>query len=55
MRLKDLAGGRVGYGYRRLHILLKREGWEVNHKRIYRLYRHEGLALRKKRPRRRVA
>jgi putative transposase len=54
MRLRDLAAARVRYGYRRLHILLRREGWPVNHKRIYRLYRLEGLSLRlkhrKKRP-----
>ena len=55
IRLKDLAGVRIGYGYRRLHVLLRREGWRVNHKRIYRLYRQEGLGLRKKLPRRRVA
>jgi len=36
MRLKELAAARVRYGYRRLHILLQREGWEVNHKRTYR-------------------
>lgn len=34
MRLRELAAARVGYGYRRLHILLWREGWEVNHKRV---------------------
>jgi len=54
MRLRDLAAARVRYGYRRLHILLQREGWQVNHKRVYRLYRLEGLSLRlkhrKKRP-----
>ena len=55
MRLRDLAAGRVGYGYRRLHILLQREGWNVNHKRVYRLYREEGLGMRKRPPRRRVA
>lgn len=55
MRLKELAGTRVGYGYRRLHILLRREGWDVNHKRIYRLYREENLSLRTKTPRRRVS
>ena len=38
-RLKDLAAARVRYGYRRLHVLLRREGWSVNHKRVYRLYR----------------
>jgi putative transposase len=48
MRLRDLAGARVRYGYRRLQVLLQREGWQVNHKRIYRLYRLEGLSLRLK-------
>ncbi len=33
IRIRDLAQARVSYGYRRLHILLKREGWKVNHKR----------------------
>lgn len=37
--------GRVRYGYRRLTVLLKREGWEVNAKRIYRLYTEEGLIV----------
>ena len=41
MRLRELAMARVGYGYRRLHILLWREGWRVNHKRVYRLYRDD--------------
>ncbi len=52
-RLRELAGTRVSYGYKRLHILLRREGWRVNQKRIYRLYGEEALALRRKRPRRR--
>ena len=55
IRLKDLAASRVGYGYRRLYILLRREGWVVNHKRVYRLYGQEGLAMRRKPPRRRVS
>jgi putative transposase len=49
LRLRDLAATRVRYGYRRLHVLLRREGWRVNHKRIYRLYREEGLSIRVKR------
>jgi putative transposase len=49
LRLRDLAATRVRYGYRRLHILLRREGWHVNHKRVYRLYREEGLGIRVKR------
>jgi putative transposase len=55
IRLRDLAASRVSYGYRRLHILLVREGWDVNHKRVYRLYREEGLSLRRKTPKRRVS
>lgn len=53
MRLRELAMARIGYGYRRLHILIAREGWSVNHKRVYRLYKEEGLAMRKRPPRRR--
>jgi putative transposase len=52
LRLKELAAARVRYGYRRLHVLLRREGWPVNHKRVYRLYRLEGLVIRQKTPRR---
>lgn len=52
-QLKELAAARVSYGYRRLHTLLRREGWGVNLKRIYRLYCEEDLQLRRKRPRRR--
>ena len=50
MRLKELAAARVRYGYRRLHVLLRREGWPVNAKRVHRLYREEGLAIRPKLP-----
>ena len=46
---------RVRYGYRRLHVLLRREGWTVNHKRIHRLYAEEGLSIRTKLPRRKRA
>jgi len=49
VRLRELAGSRVRYGYRRLTVMLKREGWEVNAKRIYRLYTEEGLIVRTKR------
>jgi putative transposase len=55
MRLRDLAAARVRYGYRRLHVLLQREGWHVNHKCVYRLYRLEGLGLRLKQRRKRVS
>lgn len=54
MRLRELAHERVRWGYRRLHVLLGREGVVVNHKCVYRLYREEGLAVRR-RKRKRVA
>jgi len=54
MRIREIAETRVRYGYLRIHILLRREGWRVNHKRVYRIYREEGLNLRRKRPRRHV-
>ncbi len=55
IRLRDLASSRVHYGYRRLHVLLRREGWKVNAKRIYRLYKLEGLSLRLKKSKKRVS
>ena len=55
LRLRDLAAVRVRYGYRRLHVLLRREGWAVNPKRVYRLYQQEGLSLRLKPRRKRVS
>ena len=55
MRMKEIAAARVRYGYYRIYILLRREGWMVNHKRVYRLYREEGLSMRVKRPRRHVS
>jgi len=45
----------VRYGYRRLHVLLLREGWQVNHKRFYRLYKEEGLSLRLKSKKKRTS
>jgi putative transposase len=53
-RIKEIAETRVRYGYRRVHVLLRREGWAVNHKRVARLYREMGLQLRNKSPKRRV-
>ena len=55
IRIRDLAQARVSYGYRRLHVLLQREGWKVNHKRVYRLYRQEGLLMRHRRHKRHVS
>ena len=46
MRLRELAASRVRFGYRRLTVLLRREGWQVNAKRIYWLYTDEGLTVR---------
>ena len=43
------------YGYRRITALLRRRGWQVNHKRVYRLYNQEGLMLRTKKPKRHVS
>ena len=53
-RIKEIAETRVRYGYRRIHVLLRREGWAVNGKCVYRLYRSQGLQLRNKTPKRRV-
>ncbi len=53
IRLRDLAAARVRYGYRRLAVLLRREGWRINHKLVYRLYVEEGLQMRRKNPKRR--
>ena len=55
MRMKELAVARPRYGYRRLHVLLRREGWMVNPKRVLRLYREEGLTLRIPRKKRKYA
>lgn len=54
-RIREIAETRVRYGYRRIHVLLRREGWRVNAKRVYRLYREEGLQLRNKSPKRKVS
>ncbi len=53
-KIRDLARSRVRYGYKRIHVLLKRQGIHVNKKRVYRLYCQEGLQLRPRRPRRHV-
>jgi putative transposase len=53
VRLRELAEQRRRFGYRRLHVLLEREGVVVNVKRVRRLYREEGLSLRQRRGRRR--
>jgi putative transposase len=54
-RIRELAETRVRYGMWRIHTLLRREGWLINHKKTHRIYCEEGLNLRRRRPRRRVA
>jgi putative transposase len=51
-RLTELALTWRRFGYRRLHVLMQREGWQVNHKRIYRLYRNAGLSVRRRKRKR---
>jgi putative transposase len=51
-RLRSLAEERPRFGYRRLHVMLRREGFAVNAKRVYRLYRLDGLAVRRKKRKR---
>jgi putative transposase len=51
MRIREIAQARIRYGYRKIRVLLNREGWKVGKKLVYRLYREEGLTLRHK-PRR---
>ena len=53
-RMRELEQTRVRYGYRRLRVLMRREGWHVGKARVYRVYTEEGLALRRTRPWRHV-
>jgi putative transposase len=53
-RIKEIAETRVRYGYRRIHVLLRREGWPVNVKLVNRLYCEMSLQLRNKSPKRKV-
>jgi len=55
LRIKEITQTRVHYGYRRVHVMLRREGHKDNVKRVYRLYREKGLSLHLKRPRRNKA
>jgi putative transposase len=54
-RMKQIATTRIRYGMWRIYILLRREGFKDNHKRVHRIYKEEGLNLRSKRPRRNKA
>jgi putative transposase len=53
-RIKEIAATRVRYGYRRVHVLLRREGWSLGQNKTRRIYRELGLQLRNKTPKRRV-
>lgn len=54
-RLRELADQRRRFGYRRLHVLLRQEGHALNRKKTQRLYREAGLAVRRRKSRRRIA
>ena len=54
-RIREIAAARIRYGYFRIYIVLRREGLKINHKRVYRLYREEGLNMRMRGPRRHVS
>jgi hypothetical protein len=54
LRLRALAHEGRRFGYRRLHVLLRREGFKVNHKRLFRLYREERLMVRRRGGRKRA-
>jgi len=53
-RIREICHTRIRYGYRRVHVLLRREGWRINIKKTRRVYNELGLQLRCKAPRRRV-
>jgi transposase InsO family protein len=55
MRMKEITETRVRYGVERVHTLLRREGYLINNKRTYRIYTEQGLALHRRRPKRRVS
>lgn len=55
MRMKEITQTRVHYGNLWVHVILKREGFRDNHKRVYRLYREQGWSLLQKRPKRNKA
>ena len=53
-RIREICQTRVRFGYRRIHVQLRREGWPINEKKTRRIYRELGLQLRNKTPKRRV-
>jgi putative transposase len=50
MRIREIAQARVRYGYRKIRVLLNREGWDVGKYLVYRLYKEEGLTLNRMKP-----
>jgi putative transposase len=50
MRIREIAQARVRYGYRKIRVLLNREGWDVGKYLVYRLYKEEGLTLKRMKP-----
>ena len=51
-RISEIAEAKRRYGYRRIYVRLRREGWQVNRKRVYRLYREAGLLVRRRKRKR---
>jgi putative transposase len=51
-RIEEIAAVKRRYGYRRVYLRLRREGWQVNRKRVYRLYHEAGLAVRRRKRKR---
>lgn len=51
-RIEEIAAIKRRHGYRRVYLRLRREGWEVNRKRVYRIYREAGLAVRRRKRKR---
>lgn len=52
--MQEIAGKRRRFGYRRIGVLLERKGMRMNHKKLYRLYREEGLSVKRRRGRKRA-
>jgi len=52
-RMREIAQTRVRFGYRRIHVLLRREGWDLGRNQVHRIYTQEALQLRSKLPKRR--
>jgi putative transposase len=44
-RIREIAASRTGFGYKQIRVMRRREGWKVNHKRVHRFYRLDGLQL----------